>query len=225
MSLFFSEKHAALTPYTPGEQPRGRQYIKLNTNESPFPPSPKAQAYAAEAAKELQLYSDPTCAALCAKAAQEFGIEPDEIIFTNGSDDVLNFAFMAFCDEAHGAAFPDITYGFYKVFAELNHIPYTQIPLREDFSLNAEDYVNLTGDARPLVVLSTASPYKFPAPVLSAIGGDLSGDEFDQMSRLESITGVKMPENLRGLREKQVLHETVIDKEQMKQYVEGLRFH
>jgi histidinol-phosphate aminotransferase len=143
MSRFFSEKHAALTPYTPGEQPRGRQYIKLNTNESPFPPSPKAQAYAAEAAKELQLYSDPTCAALCAKAAQEFGIEPDEIIFTNGSDDVLNFAFMAFCDEAHGAAFPDITYGFYKVFAELNHIPYTQIPLREDFSLNAEDYVNL----------------------------------------------------------------------------------
>ena len=89
----------------------------------------------------------------------------------------------------------------------------------------AEDYVNLTGDARPLVVLSTASPYKFPAPVLSAIGGDLSGDEFDQMSRLESITGVKMPENLRGLREKQVLHETVIDKEHMKQYVEGLRFH
>ena len=143
MSRFFSEKHNSLTPYTPGEQPRGRQYIKLNTNESPFPPSPKAQAYAAEAARDLQLYSDPTCAALCAKAAQEFGIEPDEIIFTNGSDDVLNFAFMAFCDQAHGAAFPDITYGFYKVFAELNHIPYTQIPLRDDFSLNIEDYVNL----------------------------------------------------------------------------------
>jgi len=89
----------------------------------------------------------------------------------------------------------------------------------------AEDYVNQTGDTRPMVVLSTASPYKFPAPVLSAIGGDLSGDEFQQMERLEATTGVKMPENLRGLKEKKVLHETVIEKEHMKQYVEGLRFN
>ena len=88
----------------------------------------------------------------------------------------------------------------------------------------AEDYVNQTGDTRPMVVLSTASPYKFPAPVLSAIGGDLTGDEFDQMNRLEAITGVKMPENLRGLREKAVLHETVIDKTEMHGYVEKLKF-
>jgi threonine synthase len=88
----------------------------------------------------------------------------------------------------------------------------------------AEDYVNQTGDTRPMVVLSTASPYKFPAPVLSAIGGDLTGDEFDQMNRLEVLTGVKMPENLRGLREKAVLHETVIDKTEMHGYVEKLKF-
>ena len=75
-----------------------------------------------------------------------------------------------------------------------------------------------------MVVLSTASPYKFPAPVLTAIGGDLSGDEFDQMNRLEAITGVKMPENLRGLKEKAVLHETVIDKNEMPAYVESLKF-
>lgn len=142
MSRFFSEKYANLTPYTPGEQPRDQQYIKLNTNESPFPPSPKAQEYARQAAGELQLYSDPTCAALTAKAAEVFGIEPDEIIFTNGSDDVLNFAFMAFCDEKHPARFPDITYGFYSVFAELNHVPYTQVPLKEDLTVDINDYVN-----------------------------------------------------------------------------------
>ena len=88
----------------------------------------------------------------------------------------------------------------------------------------AEDYVNQTGDNRPMVVLSTASPYKFPAPVLTAIGGDLRGDEFDQMNRLEAITGVKMPENLRGLKEKAVLHETVIEKTAMPAYVESLKF-
>ena len=142
MSRFFSVKYSALTPYTPGEQPRERQYIKLNTNESPFPPSPKAQAYARQAAESLQLYSDPTCAALTTKAAEVFGIDPEQIIFTNGSDDILNFAFMAFCDPSHGAVFPDITYGFYRVFAALNQIPYEEIPLKADFSVDVKDYVN-----------------------------------------------------------------------------------
>ena len=140
MSRFFSPKYADLTPYTPGEQPRNRQYIKLNTNESPFPPSPKAQEYARQAAGELQLYSDPTCAALTARAAQIFGIDPEEILFTNGSDDVLNFAFMAFCNEKTPAIFPDITYGFYKVFANLNGVPYREIPLMDDFSIDVSDY-------------------------------------------------------------------------------------
>ncbi len=142
MSRFFSEKYSSLTPYTPGEQPRDQQYIKLNTNESPFPPSPLAQKYASQEAGKLELYSDPTCAALTAKAAELFGILEDEIIFSNGSDEVLNFAFMAFCDTTHPAIFPDITYGFYKVFAQLNGIPYQQIPLKEDFTIDIEDYVN-----------------------------------------------------------------------------------
>ena len=145
MSRFFSEKYSALTPYTPGEQPRDQRYIKLNTNESPFPPSPLAQKYASQEAGMLELYSDPTCAALTAKAAEVFGIEEDEIIFSNGSDEVLNFAFMAFCDESHPAVFPDITYGFYKVFAQLNGIPYRQIPVQEDFTIDTEDYVNQDG--------------------------------------------------------------------------------
>ena len=142
MSRFFSDKLAALTPYTPGEQPKDQRYIKLNTNESPFPPSPKAQVYAKAAAEILQLYSDPNCTDLVAKAAEVFGIEDDEIIFSNGSDEVLNFAFMAFCDAKNPAIFPDITYGFYKVFAALNQIPYEEIPLKADFSLDIQDYVN-----------------------------------------------------------------------------------
>ena len=140
MSRFFSPKFHALTPYTPGEQPRNQQYIKLNTNESPFPPSPLAQKRALEEAGKLQLYSDPTCASLTAEAAKTLGIDADEIIFSNGSDEVLNFAFMAFCDENCPAVFPDITYGFYKVFAALNAIPYKEIPLKEDFSLDISDY-------------------------------------------------------------------------------------
>ena len=140
MSRFFSARYQGLTPYTPGEQPRDMQYIKLNTNESPFPPSPKAVQAAARAAQDLQLYSDPTCKALTEKAAEVFGVSPDEILFTNGSDDILNFAFMAFCDADHPAVFPDITYGFYPVFAQLNGIPYTQIPLKEDFSIDVEEF-------------------------------------------------------------------------------------
>lgn len=143
MSRFFSEKYSSLVPYTPGEQPRDMQYVKLNTNESPFPPSPAAQDMAQQAAKKLQLYSDPTCHDLVSAAAKVYGVDADEILFTNGSDEILNFAFMAFCDAAHPAVFPDITYGFYSVFARLNGIPYQEIPLREDFTVNAEDYIGV----------------------------------------------------------------------------------
>jgi histidinol-phosphate aminotransferase len=140
MSRFFSNKYRSLVPYTPGEQPTGRKYIKLNTNESPFPPSEKAVAAAAEAAKLLQLYPDPTCGELNKAVAALCGVSPDEVLLTNGSDEILNFAFMAFCDEAHPAVFPDISYGFYQVFAELNGVPYRKIPLKEDLSVDPADY-------------------------------------------------------------------------------------
>ena len=143
MSVYFSDKYKALTPYTPGEQPKERRFIKLNTNESPFPPSKKAQEYAAKAAESLQLYSDPTCAKLTAKVAEVLGVSPDEVLLTNGSDEILNFAFMAFCDEKTPAAFADITYGFYKVFAALNGVPYTEIPLKADFSIAPAEYYHL----------------------------------------------------------------------------------
>ncbi len=140
MSRFFTSKHGALTPYTPGEQPRDKKYIKLNTNESPFPPSPRAMEAASEAAKSLQLYPDPTYKALQEAIAAYHGLTPEEVLVTNGSDEILNFAFMAFCDKDHPAAFPNITYGFYSVFATLNHVPYTEIPLNSDFTVNTADY-------------------------------------------------------------------------------------
>jgi len=141
LSRFFSEKYASLAPYVPGEQPKDKKYIKLNTNESPFPPSPMACSAAAEAAKELQLYSDPECTDLVCTAAKILRVEPDQILFTNGSDEALNFAFMAFCDYETPAIFPDITYGFYKVFAGINGIPYRQMPLKADFTVDVGDYL------------------------------------------------------------------------------------
>ena len=143
MSRFFSDKYKELVPYVPGEQPKTRKYIKLNTNESPFPPSPRAVKMAAEAAESLELYSDPDCRDLVKKAAEHFGVKPSEVIMTNGSDEVLNFSFMAFCDAKHPAVFPDITYGFYPVFAQINNVPYEEIPLKDDFSIDIEDYVGI----------------------------------------------------------------------------------
>ncbi len=143
MSHFFSSKYASLKPYTPGEQPKEMQYVKLNTNESPFPPSKKAQEEAAKAAASLQLYSDPTCKKTTEALAKTLGVEPDEVLLTNGSDEILNFAFMAFCDEHTPAAFADITYGFYKVFAQINRLPYKIIPLKEDFTIDVKDYFGL----------------------------------------------------------------------------------
>lgn len=141
MSLFFSSKFSHLVPYTPGEQPKDMKYIKLNTNESPFAPSKTAQRLAAEAALKLQLYSDPECRDLVNKAAEYFCVDTDQIIFTNGSDEVLNFAFMAFCENS--AVFPDITYGFYSVFAELNGVEFKEIPLKSDFSVDINDYIGV----------------------------------------------------------------------------------
>ena len=143
MSRFFSSDYSSLVPYTPGEQPQIQNLIKLNTNESPFPPSPKAQAYAKAAAENVQLYSDPTARPLHAAIAKTIGVSPDEVLATNGSDEILNFAFMAFCDKMHPAAFAHLTYGFYPVYAQLNDIPYTEIPLAEDFTIRKSDYLGI----------------------------------------------------------------------------------
>ena len=156
MSRFFTKRLAGLVPYTPGEQPRDMQYIKLNTNESPFPPSPAVVEAAAREAGRLQLYSDPTCRELTNKLAEVYGVDPSEVILTNGSDEVLNFAFMAFADEEYPLVFPAVTYGFYPVFAALNRIPYEEIPLKADFSVDYRDYMNLGG--KTVVIANPNAP-------------------------------------------------------------------
>lgn len=145
MSKFLTGKLKALKPYTPGEQPKEREYIKLNTNESPFPPSAKAVEYAECEARRLMLYSDPECKELAKTLSESLGVKPSEVILTNGSDEVLNFAFMAYCDESCPAVFANITYGFYKVFAAVNNVPFCEIPLKDDFTIDVDDYVNSHG--------------------------------------------------------------------------------
>ena len=141
MSRFFSSKYSELEAYTPGEQPQGMEYIKLNTNESPFGPVRKAVEYAAAEAGKVHLYCDPECEQLHRKMAEYYGVGRYQVLATNGSDEILNFAFMAFCDEKTPVIFPDITYGFYQVFAQVNRLPYRQIPLREDLSVDIRDYM------------------------------------------------------------------------------------
>ena len=144
MSRFLSPRLEAVTPYAPGEQPQDQQYIKLNTNESPYLPSPAVVAAVSEAEVEkLRLYSDPACADLLRSAAVHFGLQPEQIMPGNGSDENLFFALRAFCDEDHPLAYADITYGCYGVWCGLMHIPSHIIPLKEDFTLDPKDYCGL----------------------------------------------------------------------------------
>lgn len=155
MSRFFSDKYSSLEPYTPGEQPRDMKYIKLNTNESPYPPTPSVVKAAREEAQRLQLYSDPECTDLVCAFAKRYGVKKEQVIMTNGSDEVLNFAFMAFCDKDHPIVFPDLTYGFYPVFAKLSGIPYEEIPLCDDFTVRVEDYI---GIGKNIVIANPNAP-------------------------------------------------------------------
>lgn len=152
-----AERYASLTAYTPGEQPTDKKYIKLNTNESPFPPSPGViRAISREQVQDLRLYSDPECGILREKIAKQFGFEKANIFVSNGSDDILNFAFMAFCDtDRCGVAFPEISYGFYQVYADLHGVNAKRIPLGSNFEVCAKDYVHI---GRTVVIANPNAP-------------------------------------------------------------------
>ncbi|MDO5123345.1 MAG: histidinol-phosphate transaminase [Eubacteriales bacterium] len=140
MSRFLKNTYAKLEAYTPGEQPKDGEYIKLNTNESPFPPAPEVtEVLEKEDIERLRLYCDPTSAELKGKLAELYGVSSENVFLSNGSDDILNFSMMAWSGK--GAVFPDITYGFYPVFAELHGVEYEEIPLKEDFTVDASDYI------------------------------------------------------------------------------------
>ena len=142
MSKFLNPSIEAMTAYVPGEQPRDKAYIKLNTNENPYPPAPAViAAMNAGEIEDLRLYSDPTAKVLKEKLAALYGLKPENIYVGNGSDEVLYFLFRAYGQS--GAAFPDISYGFYSVFAELCGIEATVIPLEADFSIDPVKYHGL----------------------------------------------------------------------------------
>lgn len=143
MSRFLSSRFAALSAYTPGEQPQDKQYVKLNTNESPYPPCEATIAAVHAAAQGLNLYPDPTARVLREKLAARYGVQMQQVFVSNGSDDILNFAFMAFCDAARPVAFPDVSYGFYPVYAALYGLPATQVPLTPDFRVEVNDYADV----------------------------------------------------------------------------------
>ncbi|MGM9585486.1 MAG: histidinol-phosphate transaminase [Faecousia sp.] len=161
MSRFLNEQYRTMEAYTPGEQPRDMQYIKLNTNESPYPPAPSVvAAMTGEQVKLLRLYSDPTAKGLKDRLAGLYGVSPENVFVSNGSDEVLNFAFMAF--GGSGVAFPDISYGFYEVFAELYGIPAEKIPLEEDFSIDFRKYC---GKNKMIVLANPNAPTGMTIPV------------------------------------------------------------
>ncbi len=141
MSRFLNQRLSVLSPYTPGEQPQDKKYIKLNTNESPFPPSPEViSALNRRQSSDLRLYSDPDLKRLVRAIANHFVVGEDMVFCSNGSDEVLSFAFLAW--GTGGVSFPDITYGFYPVFADLYGLESKIVPLCDDFSINPDDYIN-----------------------------------------------------------------------------------
>ena len=162
MSRFLNSRYQKLEAYTPGEQPRDMVYIKLNTNESPYPPAPSVVAAMDQSQVEnLRLYSDPTGLSLKQKLAELYELKTENIFISNGSDDILNFAFMAFADE-RGAAFADITYGFYPVYGELHGVKADIIPLEEDFSL---DYKKYCGRNQMIVIPNPNAPTDMELPL------------------------------------------------------------
>ncbi len=144
MSKFLTRSLKKLVPYVPGEQPQDKQYIKLNTNENPYPPSPNAcEIIERENIENLRLYSDPTCAKLIASIAKQKGLKPEQVMVGNGSDENLFFALRAFCDEENPLCLADITYGCYAVWCDLLHIPMDIVPLRTDFTIDPTTYYHI----------------------------------------------------------------------------------
>ncbi len=141
MSRYWSDVVKTLTPYVPGEQPQFDKLIKLNTNESPYPPSPRVlQAIAAVSADTLRLYPDPESVALTGAIAARYGLRPEQVFVGNGSDEVIALAFLALLKHTLPLYFPDVSYSFYPVWSDLYGIAYITIPVGQDFSIDPATY-------------------------------------------------------------------------------------
>jgi len=156
MSRFLNSRYSSLKPYVPGEQPKNiSEFIKLNTNESPFEPSPMAIKAINDEATRLNLYPTPTGEPLMSALSKRYGVPTSRIFTSNGSDETLAFAFLAFCGKDKGVCFPDISYGFYKVYAQLCCVDAMEIPLDKDFKVVPEDYFN---SGRTVVIANPNAP-------------------------------------------------------------------
>jgi histidinol-phosphate aminotransferase len=146
LSKYWSKVVGQLEPYVPGEQPKDKMYVKLNTNENPYPPSPKVIKVMQEAVNaNLRLYPTPTCDELRVSIAQYYGLTKEQVFVGNGSDELLAFSFLAFFNPGSPILFPDITYSFYPVYAALFNIDYQLVPLEEDFSVPVKGFTKENG--------------------------------------------------------------------------------
>lgn len=162
MSRYFTKTLEALEPYTPGEQPKVQDLIKLNTNENPYPPAPGVAAAVAGQVGRLRLYSDITVSGLAGAIAARCGVKPENVLCGNGSDENLMLAIRAFCDESRPLAFADITYGFYPVWCDLFGVPKHVIPLEQDFSIDLTKYYGLN---ETIVIANPNAPTGLYRPV------------------------------------------------------------
>ncbi|MBA5850575.1 histidinol-phosphate transaminase [Clostridium sp. cel8] len=146
MSKYWSRVTKNVEPYVCGEQPKDKKYIKLNTNENPYPPSQKVlNAIKNAANSDLRLYPDPNCDKLRKTIANYYNLNEDQVFIGNGSDEVLAMSFLAFFDNSETILFPDISYSFYPVYANLYNIKYKNIKLNEDFSIPVEKFLGENG--------------------------------------------------------------------------------
>lgn len=164
MSRFKNRRTANLTPYVPGEQPKdGMKYIKLNTNECPYPPSPSVIEAVKNACNDtLRLYPSPNAYAAKKAFAETFGVLPSNIFVGNGSDEVLGFAFMTFFDNDKDVLIPDISYSFYPVYCNISGVKYREIPVKDDFTIDVDSFINTKGD---VVIANPNAPTSISIPV------------------------------------------------------------
>ena len=147
MSYFFLDEYEHMESYVPGEMPKDRDYLKLNANESSYPPSPKVlEAMSTAEVKSMAHYSDPHCMELRKAIGDEYGFGPEQVFVGNGADEVLGFCMMSFFKPGMKVCFPDITYDFYRTYATTYRLNFVQFPLKEDFSVDVEDYINTDRD-------------------------------------------------------------------------------
>lgn len=218
MSKYWSEKVRNIEPYVPGEQPKDEKFIKLNTNENPYPPSKKALDAIAEAAGEsLRLYPDPEGESLRNTIAEYYKLKPSQVFLGNGSDEILAFSFLAFFNPGDTIVFPQITYSFYEVYASIFGINYKKIPLDDEFNIPIEDFYEKndgvifanpnapTGKALPLkdirmILEKNAGRVVIVDEAYVDFGGESSVELINEFENLLVIATLSKSRALAGLR-------------------------